>query len=239
MTPEDVGLERVELERDRRWRAGGERRRRPRGARGRAAARPATSSLLNAGAAILVAGGAHDLAAGVERARRGDRLGRGARACSSGWRAGPASWPPDDYAGLRMSKLDELVGAAREDVERRKRQVPVEDLRERGRHPERLAAVQRGAGAPGALADRRVQAPLAERRRDRRRGDRRRGRRRLRARRRRGALGAHRRAQLRRLARRPARGPRGLRACRSCARTSSSTRTSSTRPRSTAPTRCC
>ena len=29
-----------------------------------------------------------------------------------------------------MSKLDELVGAAREDVERRKRQVPVEDLRD-------------------------------------------------------------------------------------------------------------
>ena len=75
-----------------------------------------------------------------------------------------------------MSKLEELVGAAREDVERRKQQVPVEDAARRRRHAERLAPVQRGAGAPRAVADRRVQAPLAERRRDRRRRDGRRGR---------------------------------------------------------------
>ena len=94
--------------------------------------------------------------------------------------------------------------------------------------------------APGRVGHRRAQAPLAERRRDppparpstevvER----------LRARRRGRAVGAHRGAPFRRLARRPARGARAPAACRSCARTSSSTPTRSTSPRWPAPTRCC
>ena len=88
-------------------------------------------ALLNAGAAILAGGGAHDLAAGVERAREAidsgaaegvlERLIDSARADRLSTRCSTLR---------RMSKLDELVGAAREDVERRKQAVPAEDLRD-------------------------------------------------------------------------------------------------------------
>ena len=51
----------------------------------------------------------------------------------------------------RMSKLDELVGAAREDVERRKRQVPLDDLRDAVGHAERRRARSaRRSSAPGS-----------------------------------------------------------------------------------------
>ena len=93
--------------------------------------------------------------------------------------------------------------------------------------------------APGHRRDRRAQALVAVGGHDRRGPPRRGGRRRLRARRRRRAVGPHRGALVRRLARRPARRPRGHRSCRSCARTSSSTPTRSTRPRPRAPTRSC
>ena len=114
----------------------------------------------------------------------------------------------------------------------------------RARGPARRAArrppVPRGADAPRRVAHRRAQAPLAERGRDPLRA---RPSRdvvtRLRARRRRRPVDPHRGPALRRLARRPARGARARPSCRSCARTSSSTPTRSTSPRSPAPTRSC
>ena len=140
----------------------------------------------------------------------------------------------------RMSRLDQLVDAARDGVRtpqargaaRRAASCPA-------RHAATAPALQGGAGAARALADRRVQAALAVGRRDPARARRRRHRRRLRARRRRGAIRAHRGTALRRLPRRPAGGTGGIGACRSSARTSSSIPTSSARPRRPAPTRCC
>ena len=70
-------------------------------------------------------------------------------------------------------------------------------------------AVLGGADAPGRVADRRAQAPLAVGGHDPRGRDGRRGRPGLRARRRGGAVDPHRAVPLRRLARRPARGARG------------------------------
>ena len=215
VTPDDLGIERAELGSI----AGGS----PEdnaatvrdGTRGRARAGSRRRRAQRGRGDLRRAARAHDLAAGVERAREAIDSGaargraRAAHPAEPGARRSEPG-PRIDYPALRMSKLDELVGAAREDVERRKQAGARRAAARRGRHAERLAPVQRGAGAAGALADRRVQAPLAELGRDRRRGHGGRGRRRLRARRRRRALGAHRWAQLRRLARRPARRPGGL-----------------------------
>ena len=81
---------------------------------------------------------------------RGDRLGRGH------WRARRLPG-----AGPVSVRLDELVGATREAVHRRKRERPLAELeREAGSQPEGRP-VRRGARASGHLADRRAQAALA------------------------------------------------------------------------------
>ena len=111
--------------------------------------------------------------------------------------------------------LDRIVDDTRDEVKRRRKEVLAEAAREADGAPRRgLPPVLRGAHAARHLADRRAQAPLAVGGDDPR-GEQGRGRRaRLRARRRRGALDPHRAVPLRRLARRPARGPRGLVAAR-------------------------
>ena len=104
----------------------------------------------------------------------------------------------------------------------------------------RTARSREALARPGISRDRRAQAPLAVGRARSARARRVDGDRpRLRARRRGGAVDPHRGPALRRLARRPARGARGDATCRSCARTSSSTPTSSTSRRPPAPTRSC
>ena len=111
-----------------------------------------------------------------------------------------------------MSVLERIVDATRADVARRRAGGPALRARAARRRQPRGPPVLRGADAAGHLGHRRVQAPLAERRRDPPRRDGGRDRRRLRARRRRGAVDPHRGAPLRRLAGRPARGARGQRA---------------------------
>ena len=95
VTPEDLGIAAPELQHDRRRRA--RPRTRPRFARCSTASRdrPATWSSLNAAAAILAGGGAHDLPAGARPRARGDRLGRRAWASSSGSSSSAASWRRD------------------------------------------------------------------------------------------------------------------------------------------------
>ena len=104
--------------------AGGERRGRPRGARRRARARAATSSLLNAGAAIYVGGGAEDLARGVDarRARRSTRARRGgARPAGRSDRAGSARLGFCRQVGM----IEQLDRRRRARASRRRReQVP-------------------------------------------------------------------------------------------------------------------
>ena len=82
--------------------------------------------LANAGAAILAAGGAEDIAAGVAKAR--DVLASGA---ANDVLSRPHR--PDEPSSLcrRMSRLDELVDAARRTVGERSRAVPLEELRGR------------------------------------------------------------------------------------------------------------
>ena len=125
-------------------------------------------ALLNAGAAIY-AGGPRGL----------DRRGRraGARRRVERRRAGGARAPTwrseNDLAGRRVSVLDRIIDATREEVARRSRAVPLAEL-ERGlsaRGPDRPFA--EALGRPGVVGDRRVQAPLAERRRHPRGRDRR------------------------------------------------------------------
>ena len=68
VAPEDLGIPRADLDDDRRRRAGAQRGHRE--GRARRGARPGARRVcINAGAAILAAGEAHDLAAGAERAR--------------------------------------------------------------------------------------------------------------------------------------------------------------------------
>ena len=175
-----------------------------------ATARAATSSLLNAGAAIYVGGRAGDLAEGVEKAAEAIDCGA-ARELLDRLVATTAQLARLGFVS-HVGMIEQLIAAAREGVEERRSGTSpggtgVAALPARGDD----RPVQRGAGPARPVADRRVQAALAERRRDLGGGDRRRAGRRLRARRRGGALGAHRRAPLRRLARGPARRPRRLR----------------------------
>ena len=118
------------------------------------------------------------------------------------------------------------------EVERRKRdpsavRAPGSAAGRRCRPP-----LRGGAARAGPRRDRRVQAPLAVGRSPARARRPPRDARRLRARRRRRVLDPDRGTQLRRPPRGPARGARPPRPCRSCARTSSSTPTSCTRPAS-------
>ena len=233
VTPEEVGLEPRRRRRRRRRHARAER---ARAARRCSPASPGTErslAVLNAGAAIYVGGGA-DIARGRACARPSAPIDSGAaRERARALRGGGAA---------RMSvRLDELV---ERDARRRSppqarapaRPSSSAEVETRPRGP----AVRGGAVASRHVADRRAQAPLAV-------GGRRSARaravteivQRLRARRRGGDLGPHRGGALRRLARGPARGARAPPSCRSCARTSRSTRTSSTRRRSPARTPCC
>ena len=211
--------------------------------RPRAGSSPATPgpqrdlAVLNAGAAIYAAGRADDLASGRPRRRGGDRL------------AAPPPSALDRLVALTAragAELDERARAHRRRDARRGRAAGATTSRSPSSSARSIDAPRGPRPFPEALArpgisrDRRAQAPLAVGRADPR------GRhasseivQRLRARRRRGAVDPHRGAALRRLARRPARGARGDAACRSCARTSSSTPTSSTSRRPPAPTRSC
>ena len=83
--PADFGLREGGAGRPERRRRGGERRRSCADAGRRRAGRRATWSLLNAGAALFVAGRAESVAAGVTPRGAGDRFRRGARRRSSGW----------------------------------------------------------------------------------------------------------------------------------------------------------
>ena len=228
---------RAELERDRRRRrpaenaavvARGARRRAGPGARRRRCSTPAPRSTSAAAPTTSTAG--------VERAARGDRLGRRARRRSSGSsRADAASWRRAMVAVIcAMSRLEQLVAAAREDVARRKRaglgraSSSAASARRDGSRPFNEALV-----APGLSLIAEFKRRSPSRRRDPRRAPT--SPTSSRAYERGGAAAlsvlTEERA-LRRLARRPAR-PRARRAaCRSCARTSSSTPTSSTRRRS-------
>ena len=70
----------------------------------------------------------------------------------------------------QVSMIEQLISAAREGVDAPPPRGSAGGPRVAARRPRRGPALQRGAGAARALADRRVQAALAERRRDRRRG---------------------------------------------------------------------
>ena len=112
--------------------------------------------------------------------------------------------------GTRMSVLDRIVDDTRDEVKRRKKQVSLKDLESQIEQPRRRRpAVHGGAHAPGRVADRRAQAPLAVARARSARAWRSPTSCGLRARRRRGAEHPHRAVPLRRLARRPARGAHG------------------------------
>ena len=153
-------------------------------------------AVLNAGAAIYVAGRAGSLADGVRSAEQSIDSGAAAGVLER-WVAETRAVSP---------RLDDIVDATREALEARKRERPLSEL-------EREVDVRR-EGRPFAealararhVADRRAQAPLALGRDDPRGRQLRRDRARLRARRRRGAVDPHRGGALRRLARRPARG---------------------------------
>ena len=67
----------------------------------------------------------------------------------------------------QMGMIEQLVSAAREGVERRRGQVPLADLESRLESRGEDRPFSEALVRPGPLADRRVQAALAERRRDR------------------------------------------------------------------------
>ena len=253
--PEELGIERVEIERI----AGGTPEQNAATVERVLAGEEGPARdvvLLNAGAAILVGGGADDLGGGIERARESIDSGAArdvlARLVEVSGRLGgrplsrslPAAsrvqglWI-NRLAFSRMSWLEELVAGAREDSRRRQQEVPLEALRARlvtrdGARPFNEALVRPGLSL---IAEFKRRSPSAGELEAGRRGGR--DGQGLRARRRRGPLDPHRGASFRGLGRticeRPARPP----TCRSCARTSSSTAISSTRRRRAAPTRCC
>ena len=184
-----------------------------------------------------------------------DSLAEGVEAARAAIDSGAAERTLDDYVALsrelrawraRPSSLSDRCERPRPHRRRHPRRRGAAAAR-RCRWPSSRAArraarrppVPRGAHAPRRVAHRRAQAPLAQRRRDPLGRDRRRRRDRLRARRRGRAVDPHRGPALRRLAGRSARGARARPTCRSCARTSSSTPTRCTSPRSPAPTRSC
>ena len=147
---------------------------------------------------------------------------------------------PHPRVGPRMSVLDRIVDDTRDEVKRRKKLVPLKELkgqieqREEGARPFSEALTRPGVSL---IAEHKRRSPSAGAiREDMGVSDVVHG---LRARRRRGAEHPHRAVSLRRVAGRPARGAHGRVGCRSCARTSSSTATSSTKPPRPAPTRSC
>ncbi len=97
--------------------------------------------VLNAGAAILAGGSATDLGDGMDRAR--EAIDRGA-----------AKGVLDKLRSLasptRMSRLDELVDAARHSVNERSRAVPMEELRRASRRAPRIAPSRRRSFAPAS-----------------------------------------------------------------------------------------
>ena len=162
--PEDVGLE-------------------PRAARRRrAAARPRTTPRRRARSSPASTARARDLARAQRRRRdlrrrarrlarrgrrggaRGDRLGRrGARRSTRYVALQPGA------RAARVSVLDRIVDATREEVARRRREVPLAELEGRLAAPRDDRPFSEALTAPRRLAHRRAQAPLAERRRDPRR----------------------------------------------------------------------
>ena len=226
---------------------GGSRRRRraPRTPRSPAASWPAPGGrardivLLNAGAALLVAGAAASLGEGISPGRGRHRSRRGGRDAGAADRhvaprsvdmSGGGRRPRDDRRGDDARRR----GAGDAGRQARARSRP----RRRGsRAARRCSPIWRRRAA--VRDHRRVQAPLAvaghPARRLRSGGDRAP----VRGGRRDGDLGADRAHLLRRRARSPARGARRGADCRSCARTSSSTSSRSSRRTRPAPTRSC
>ena len=190
-------------------------------------------AVLNAGAAIYVSGTVGTLEEGVRAAEAAIDDGRADRGAG---RTGIT----DTGAGTRMSVLDRIVDDTRDEVKRRRKETSQKKLekllegRAEGFRPFSEALTRPGVSL---IAEHKRRSPSA--------GKIRKGSKvaevvqRLRARRRRRAVDPHRAVPLRRLARRPARGARARRRCPCCARTSSSTPTSSTRRPPRAPTRSC
>ena len=232
--------------RPRAGRAGGRRRRHPGGERRRrrapcstaSRARSATSSCSTPAPRSTSAARADDLEAGVAKA---------AEAIDSGAARSVLERLIAATAGRRrlgslgpVGMIEQLISAAREGVERAPRASSRRPTSRRGSHgrgedrPFSEALVRPGLSLIAEFKRRSPSAgEIAAGGRRRRPG------RRLRARRRGGALGAHRRGATSAARSRTCAPPARPATCRSCARTSSSTPTSSTRRRSTAPTRCC
>ncbi len=192
-------------------------------------------TVVNAAAAIYVGGRAESLAEGIARRRAGPRLRRGARvdgALRRGTR-GPGRRRERAARGARGGHSSGASRSASRRCPRRRSSVASQSLPAAARLPGSAHATRR-------RGDRRAQAAIALGRHDPRAA-------RasqdivscLRARRGCGALDPHRAGPLRRLARGHRRGSERRRACRSCARTSSSTATSCSRHGRTARTRCC
>ena len=206
--------------------------------RRRARRRARDLAVLNAGAAIYAGGGADTLGRRRARGGAGDRRRRG------GGRAGAVRARRTRRAGAREPpRADRRRPRARRSSVGAAAVPPVRvggRDREPGRRERRAErSFQDALARPGlsVIAEHKRRSPSAG---ADPRGPRARGRgRRLRARRRGGALDPDRGAELRRLARRSARGARARPRCRSCARTSSSTPTRCTRRSRPAPTRSC
>ncbi len=187
-------------------------------ARSRACSTPARRSTSPAASDIARGGRAR-------RARRRSTTAAPQRALDGYLRADARSWP-------RVSVLDR--DRRSDDPRRASTGASTRACRSRSSNGALVERARRGPrpftealARPGVSRDRRAQAPLAERRR--RSAPARRSRRSSRAYERGGAAALSVLTEgraLRRLARRPARRSRGQRACRSCARTSSSTATS-------------
>ena len=180
-------------------------------------ARRATSRCSTPAPRSTPAGRADGSSAGVRAAEAAIDSGAAAAGARPARARSRRSW-------RRMNVLDRIVDATREEVERRRESVPLASSSARSRDRPESRPFPEALTRPGisVIAEHKRRSPSAGEIREGATVDR--GRPGLRARRRGGAVGAHRAAPLRRLARRPARGARGDARCRSCARTSSSTR---------------
>ena len=110
-------------------------------------------TVLNAGAAIYVGGGAESIEAGARAAEQAIDSGAAADVLERFVaRTG-------ELASVNV-RLEGLVEATRDALERRKRTVPLAELERATAGEPRGSPVRRGAGGPRHLADRRAQAPL-------------------------------------------------------------------------------
>ena len=236
LAPEDVGLRARPLRGRRRRPARRQRRHVTRRIFAGEAGPARDLAVLNAGAAIYVAGRVDTLEAGVRAAEEALDSGAAARGARHDSSRSRRSWPP-----LLSNVLERIVGATREELERRRRERPARPARGRARPAARGPPVRRGARrAPASrvIAEHKRRSPSAGTIRE---GATRRPRS-SQAYERGGAAAlsilTEERA-LRRLARGPARGARGHRAAGPAQGLHRRPATSSTRRRRPAPTRSC